>query len=104
MAHLRLDLYINSKEILVGEADVTVCGFNSLTGNDYVMFQSSVDEIETKGFSHLTAEQMQDGDVKELVREYTNREIRDTDEIYYVMCLWEGDEHVKSQIKLSEVE
>jgi hypothetical protein len=107
--YLRLDMYINSREYLIAETEVSENGFESAVAAAGLVFQASDDEIYTKGYTMLTAEQMADEDQLAIIEDYAGREINASDEVRYMMCLWrineDGEpEHVRSEVKLAEME
>lgn len=104
MTHLRLDLYINGREYLVDETDeATAEEFNRAVRNAAIVFQRCDDALRTDGAVMLTAEEIADEDMQNVLWDFTGREIKATDEVSYVMCLWNGGEHVKSCVTLAEV-
>lgn len=103
--HLRLDMYLNGgNEQLVGEADATRDGFESLMQHNWLIFPRITDDIETTGTSLLTADEIADEDMQDILWDIFGREIKATDTITFCMCLWDGDEHLESAIGIGSLE
>jgi len=108
MTYLRLDLYINGKEYLVWESDeATADEYDRAVRNASIVFQRCDDAMKDIGFVYLTAEEIQDEDMQQVLYEFTNCVIKVTDEVLYVMCLWQRNEegeasHIRGQVKFVE--
>ncbi len=103
MTHLRLDMYINGHEYMIMEDSATERGFLNCVRNAHIAFQAIDDEIKTTGRARLSPEMLTDDDMLDILWDQTGREIKVTDEVDYMICLWEGNEHVKSCVTLSEL-
>lgn len=108
--YLRLDLYINGKEFLIDESNTaTASEFEQSVRVANLPFTSTDNALLEQGFALLTAEQIADEDMQDLLWDITGREIKATDEVQYVMCLWHRDEetgeveHFQSQVKLADM-
>lgn len=105
MSYLRLDLYINGREYLVDETDeATAEEFERAVRNAAIVFQRCDDALRTDGAVTLTAEEIADEDMQNILWDFTSHEVKATDEVSYVMCLWDAGEHVKSCVTLAEFE
>lgn len=104
MRFLRLDMYLNGKEALVGTADATHDGFDSLMGHNWLVFKRVIAEIEATGVSRLTSAEIEDEDMQDILWDVFDRGVKANDEVNFCMCLWEEEEHVKSAVALAECE
>lgn len=91
MQYLRLDMYINSKEILIGEDDATEAGFESILNLTDIIDSRIAEEIRTSGVSSIPAE-LRTETILNLIWEMTDIDAQADDEINFCMCLWERDE------------
>lgn len=110
MAYLRLDLYINGKEYLVWESDeATAAEYDRAVRNASIVFQRCDDTLKSNGFVYLNAGEIEDEDMQQVLYEFTDRDIKSTDEVLYVMCLWQRNEddeaeHIREQVKFADFE
>lgn len=103
MNYLRLDLYINGREYLVDETDeATAEEFERAVRNAAIVFQRCDDALRTDGAVTLTADEITDEDMQNVLWDFVG-EVKATDEVSYVMCLWNAGEHVQSCVTLAEM-
>jgi hypothetical protein len=108
MKFLRLDMYLNGRETLVGTAEATRDGFESLMCHDWIVFKRVAAEIEATGVSQLTAAEIEDEDMREILWDIFDREIATSETVDFCMCLWQEidreEEHLMSAYKLEDCE
>jgi hypothetical protein len=110
MTYLRLDLYINGKEILINESDeATAQEYENLVQCASIVSEGANASLMSNGFVTLSADEIADEDMQNVLWDFVGREVKATDEVMYVMCLWQHDEwgdpeHVREQVRLVEFE
>jgi hypothetical protein len=109
MQYLRLDMYINSREYLIGEADATEAGFEEILNLSDIIDGRIAAEIRAIGTSDIPHEYRSD-ELLSLIFEFTGIDAGNDDEINFCMCLWQRDEenpsdveHLESAYKLSSL-
>lgn len=109
--YLRLDLYINGKEYLIDESrEASAQELEASIRVARIPFASVDADLAAQGFALLTAEQIADEDMQDKLWDITGYEVKATDEVQYVMCLWQRDEetgeveHLQSHAKISDFE
>lgn len=110
MTYLRLDLYVNGKETLINESDdATAREYENLVSCASIVSEQANATLMANGFVVLSADEITDDDMQNVLWDFVGREVKATDEVMYVMCLWQHDEdgepeHVREQVKLVEFE
>ena len=103
MQYLRLDMYINSSETLIGEANVSERGFENLLNATDIIDSRIAEEIRTLGLSSIPVS-FRTEELLEMIFEATGKQVESDDEINFCMCLWDDGEHLESAYKLSNIE
>lgn len=98
--HLRLDMYINGREYLICEAPVSERGFEQCLNASDIVDGVIANALRENGAASITVvtEETQD-----ILWDITGREITSADEITFCMCLWDGDEHIRSLVSIESI-
>lgn len=100
--YLRLDMYVNSREFLIGEGDVSERGYEEILNLSDVITSAIAATLRETGAGRVETNNLSEKEI-DILWEVTGLEITGSDEINFCMCLWDGDEHLQSLVSLKEI-
>jgi hypothetical protein len=102
MTHLRLDMYINGHEYLICEAPATEAGFEECLNASDIVTGAIADDLRANGATAMSADMFTE-EMIDVLWDITGREVTAKDEITFCMCLWDGDEHIRSMAAINSL-